>query len=272
MPFTRNANNNSKNSYRNKPSNYSFTSHDNTHKADTDEQMTLSDINITLDKLSTTLNSLKTKSTFEETIKVALQTLTNQVKFLSSRNNNVADNIYKMESGLAHCDQYSRRNTVVVTGLDCKSSEAHDELTENVASEMSKCGLHVVKHDISACHKNSSKHKSVTNSTTGRTISIPPSVTVRFYDSHKKDTVLHKYRNYENNRSKKVRVYQSLNNYYINLKKNISNFCSDNEIDIKWIHWRSQSSGFSIKVSENDDFRVISKVFSMGDFTRHLYK
>ena len=268
MPFTRNANNNSKNSYGNKPSSL----HDNTHKTDIDEQMTLYDINITLDKLSTTLNSLKTKSTFEETIKVALQTMTNQVKFLSSRNNNVADNIDKMESGLAHCDQYSRRNTVIVTGLNFKSSESHDELTENVASEMSKCGLHVVKHDFSACHKNSNKHKSVTNSSTGKTISLPPSVTVRFYDSHKKDTVLHKYRNYENNRPKKVRVYQSLNNYYINLKKNISNFCSDNEIDIKWIHLRSQSSGFCIKVSENDDFRVMSKVFSMGDFTRNLYK
>ena len=155
MPFTRNANNNSKNSYGNKPSSSSFTSHDNTHKTDTDKQMTLSDINITLDKLSTTLNSLKTKSTFEEAIKVVLQTLNNQVKFLSSRNNNVVDNIDKMESDLAHCDQYSRRNTVVVTGLDFKSSESHDELTENVASEMSKCGLHVVKYDFSACHRNS---------------------------------------------------------------------------------------------------------------------
>ena len=76
----------------------------------------------------------------------------------------------------------------------------------------------------SACHRNSNRPKSVTNDLTGKTTNIPPSVTVRFYDSYKKDTILHKYRNYEHNKPKKVRVYQSLNNYYTNLKKKITSF------------------------------------------------
>ena len=94
-----------------------------------------------------------------------------------------------------------------LTGVDFKNSESHDELSENVASEISKFDLHVVKND---CHRNSNKHKSATNS--GKTVSIPPSVTVRFYNSHKKDTVPHKYINYENKKPKKVRVYQPKNN------------------------------------------------------------
>ena len=246
------------------------TTLDSARTAGNDEQTSLSDINTTLERLSKTVSSLKTKSTFEDTVKEILLTLTNQVKFLTNRNYNVSDNIDKVESDIARCDQYSRRNTVVVTGLDFKSNESHDELTENVASEISKCGVHIAKHEFSACHRNSNRPKSVTNDKTGKTIDIPPSVTVRFYDSYKKDTILHKYRNYEHNKLKKVRVYQFLNNYYTNLKKKITSFCLENEIEIRWIHWRFQSSGFCVKLSDKDESRVISKIFSMGDFTRQV--
>ena len=264
MTFTRNAQS-SKNALKNKS-----TTQDSARTTGNDEQTSLSDIIATLEQLTKTVNSLKTKTTFEDTVKEILLTLTNQVKFLTNRNNNVSDNIDKVESDIARCDQYSRRNTVVVTGLDFKSNESHDELTENVASEISKCGIHVAKHDFSACHRNSNRPISVTNDKTGKTTNIPPSVTVRFYDSYKKDTILHKYRNYEHNKPKKVRVYQSLNNYYTNLKKKITSFCLDNEIEIRWIHWRSQSSGFCVKVSDKDESRVISKIFSMGDFTQQV--
>ena len=147
MRFTRNAQS-SKNALKNKP-----TTHDSARTTGNDEQTSLSDINATLEQLTKTVNSLKTKTTFEDTVKEILLTLTNQVKFLTNRNNNVSDNIDKVESDIARCDQYSRRNTVVITGLDFKSNESHDELTENMTIEISKCGIHVAKHDFSACHR-----------------------------------------------------------------------------------------------------------------------
>ena len=171
MTFTRNAQS-SKSVLKNKS-----TTHDSVSTTSNDEQVSLSDINTTLEQLNNTVNSLKTKSTFEDTVKEILLTLTNQVKFLTNRNNNVSDNIDKVESDIARCDQYSRRNTVV-TGLDFKSNESHDELTGNVASEISKCGIHVAKRDFSACHRNSNRPKSVTNDKTGKTTNILPSVTV----------------------------------------------------------------------------------------------
>ena len=66
---------------------------------------------------------------------------------------------------------------------------------------------------------------------------------------------------------KKVKIVQSLNNHYHQLKGSISNFCSENDIGVKWIHWRSSSAGLCIKL---DDDRIVSKIHSMTDFNNQI--
>ena len=60
---------------------------------------------------------------------------------------------------------------------------------------------------------------------------------------------------------------QSLNNYYQNLKFNISDFCRDRNAKIVWLHWRSASSGLCVKF---DDGTYISKIHSMANFTKQF--
>ena len=119
--------------------------------------------------------------------------------------------------------------------------------------------MQVSSSDFSACHRNGKKHKQITRN--GKTTKVPPSITVRFYSSYKKDNLLFRYQNYENNKPKKVKIVQSLNNHYHQLKD------SENDIDVKWIHWRSSSAGLCNKL---DDDRIVSKIHSMTDFNNQI--
>ena len=133
-----------------------------------------------------------------------------------------------VETDIAKTDQYARRNTVMVTGIDYKrETETFDQLTEIVA----KSRVAVATADFAACHRNGNRMRNVTRN--GRTVKTPPSVTVRFYNCLKKDNVLNSYKNHENGKHKKVKVVQSLNTHYQNLKTNISNFCRDNDMKVK---------------------------------------
>ena len=97
-----------------------------------------------------------------------------------------------VETDIAKTDQYARRNTVMVTGIDYKrETETFNELNETVATELSKSGVAVSASDFAACHRNGNKIKNITRN--GKTVKTPPSVTVRFYNCHKKD-VLNSYK------------------------------------------------------------------------------
>ena len=96
---------------------------------------------------------------------------------------------------------------------------------------------------------------------------VPNTYGTRLYSSYKKDILLFRYKNYENNKPKKVKIVQSLNNHYHQIKGSISNFCSENDIGVKWIHWRSSSAGLCIKL---DDDRIVSKIHRMTDFNNQI--
>ena len=52
--------------------------------------------------------------------------------------------------------------TVLVTGLDYqKETETYQNLSENVAIELSKSGVKVSNSDFAACHRNGNKIKTV---------------------------------------------------------------------------------------------------------------
>ena len=81
-------------------------------------------------------------------------------------------------------------------------------------------------------------------------------------------TVLANYKNYENGKPKKVKIVQSLNTHYQNLKMSISNICRESDVSVKWIHRRSASAGLCVKL---DDGRFISKIHCMTDFRKQVF-
>ena len=213
------------------------------------------------------IDNLKPKGTFETQVKLVLQALSKHVEVLSTNCSAMSTCVDTVETNLAKTDQYSRLSTVLVTGMDYKKeSETYDSLSTNVASELSKSGVKVSNSDFAACHRNGSKIKTVKRS--GREVVTPPSITVKFVNANKKDSVLKGYKNFEGGKPKKVKVVQSLNNYYQELKYNISNLCRENGVKVLWIHWRSSSSGLCIKL---EDDRYFAKVHSMRDFTNHYF-
>ena len=214
------------------------------------------------------VESLKTKGSFEATIKNTIQVLIKHMQVISTNCSVVSGTVDTVETDIAKTDQYARRNTVMVTGIDYKrETKTFNELTETVATELSKSGVSVSTADFAACHRNGNKIRNITRN--GKTVKTPPSVTVRFYNCHKKDNVLNNYRNYENGKHKKIKVVQSLNTYYQNLKTNVSNFCRDNDMKVKWIHWRSSSAGLCIKLGDDSYY---SRVHCMTDFTMQYLK
>ena len=76
-----------------------------------------------------------------------------------------------------------------------KESETYNSLSTNVASELSKSGVKVSNSDFAACHRNGNKIKTVKRS--GREVVTPPSITVKFVNANKKDSVLKGYKNFE---------------------------------------------------------------------------
>ncbi len=82
-------------------------------------------------------------------------------------------------------EQYSRRNTTTLVGLPVDSSEtdkSQGKLVENVVKKLgSVSGINVKPSDLSAVHRNA-KPKATTARNTRQ--SLPPSVTVCFYNSN----------------------------------------------------------------------------------------
>ena len=224
-------------------------------------------VNESIKEISNMIDNLKPKGTFETQVKLVLHALSKHVQVLSTNCSAMSTSVDTVESNLAKTDQYSRRSTVLVTGMDYKKeSETYESLSENVASELSKSGVKVDNNDFAAWHRNGNKAKTVKRN--GREVVTPPSITVQFINANKKDRVLKGYKNFEGGKPKKVKVVQSLNNYYQELKYNISNLCRENGNKVLWIHWRSPSSGLCIKL---EDDRYFARIHSMKDFTNRYF-
>ena len=196
------------------------------------------------------------------TIKSVVGMLGKHVQILTNNCSAMSSSVGNVEVDLAKSDQYSRRNTLVVTGLQCKKeTETYNTLSSTVADELTTSGIKVSSNNFSACHRNNKNTKTIMIK--GKQVKIPPSVTVRFYNANKKDHVLNNYKNYVNGKAKPVRVVQSLDHHYQTLKTNISNLCREKDVKVSWIHWRSASSGLCIKF---DNQIILSKIHSMADF------
>ena len=110
------------------------------------------------------VESLKTKGSFEATIKSTIQVLIKHMQVLSTNCSVVSGTIDTVETDIAKTDQYARRNTVMVTVIDYKrETETFDQLTETVATELSKSGVAVTTADFAACHRNGNRMRNVTS-------------------------------------------------------------------------------------------------------------
>ena len=166
--------------------------------------------------------------------------------------------------------QYSRRNTVVLSGLELEEGETSVQLEGKVAGILSYSGTAVKVSDFNHCHRNSRKDKIIKNRE-GVEIKIPPTVTVVFQKGSKKDDVLRGYKNFysASRKRKKVTLYQSLSPYYNKLRKEMSVFLHNNTAKFGkciWIHWRSSSAGFCLKTEKC----YLSGIFSFDDFRSGL--
>ena len=166
--------------------------------------------------------------------------------------------------------QYSRRNTVVLSGLELEEGETSVQLEGKVAGILSDSGTAVKVSDFNHCYRNSRKDKIIKNRE-GVEIKIPPTVTVVFQKGSKKDDVLRGYKNFDtaSRKRKKVTLYQSLSPYYNKLRKEMSDFLHNNTAKFEkciWIHWRSSSAGFCLKTEKC----YLSGIFSFDDFRSGL--
>ena len=106
------------------------------------------------------IESLQPSSKFESSCKSILQILNKHVLLLSTYCSVMAGSADTVGTNIAKTDQYSRRDTVVVTGVDYKpETETYNSLSDTVAEEMRKSGVQVSSSDFSACHRNGKKHK-----------------------------------------------------------------------------------------------------------------
>ena len=176
------------------------------------------------------------------------------------------EKIDELSLTLAKTEQYSRRETIVVSGVQMTEQE---NLPAIVVNELAKSGVTVSENDFQAIHRNAPKSK-IIEKDDGKKITVPPAITVKFFNTNTKDKILRQYKNFDSskNKKRKVRVFQSLTPHYTDLKKQINTYCNDQNIELQWIHYRSPTCGFAVKLEEG---KLITKIHCMKQFT-HIAK
>ena len=193
------------------------------------------------------------------------------------RNRNVVESVDDLHLSVVKTEQYSRRDTITVVGLDKPESETEATLSQKVAQTLSVSGVDVSPTDFSAIHRNSRDNRIIRGKT------IPPSVTVRFSKINKKDSVIRNYRNFDQAASapRQVKVYQSLTQHYADLRSGIFKFLKSDENDEsyvsgpirnvglkpKWVTYQSPTSGFAVKLASGEYFNGIHV---WQDFVRQI--
>lgn len=225
----------------------------------------------TLKSLLPSLEAIKSDDPAINAMKSCLTILTAQVIEVKSEVLKRSSTVDESFVRSVKTEQYSRRNTMVLVGLPVDPSESADSvgnLPARVAETLStESGVTVKAKDLSAVHRNKSGSSNVRATRSNG----PASVTVALLDSNLKDRVLHQFSNFDTRqkKSKPVRLYQSLSFFYTQLKQRISAAVEakfpgkDNKEGMRWIHWRSQSSGFVLKFK---DGKMLRGVFTYEDF------
>ena len=173
-----------------------------------------------------------------------------------------SDRLAKLEVECAKTDQYSRRSTIVVSGLAVSNGETSESLSNAVCKAISSQSVTVTPRDLQACHRNGTSKDNK-----------PPSVTVRLYDYGLKDRVLRGYSNFDKatKSRRRVTVTQSLNPYFRDLKAKINEKVGTE--NIRYIHYRSPTAGLVVRFKNDQVIQgetVVKGIFCMDSFSSQI--
>ena len=235
----------------------------------------------TLDAICPMIEGLKPNSDFETGVINILRLLVGQMRDFKAemaelKNSNWSDfrqldeDITSLAVTTFKTEQYSRRDTMLITGLPKPADESHEDLTKKVTETLSVSGQNISASDLSAVHRNAKESKTVRGKV------VPPSVTVKFQNVSKKDSVLRSYRNFDTvlKRPRPVRVYQSLSPHYSELRSNIVKFFNDEDTTelygisnagkkLKWATYQSPTAGIVIKLKSDE---YLKNIHTFPDF------
>ena len=237
----------------------------------------LSDCTSTLDEIKTMLNAVEAESAYEKSMKTIVNLLIGQMKEWRLdqvkknhedlyRHQQMTQTMDDMTLSVVKSEQYTRRDVVTVVGLPLPNGpESQSDLATKVSEVLSHSGEEVKPTDFSACHRNSRNSRTIKGKT------VPPSVTVKFNVINKKDNVLRQYKNYdsEKRKSRDVKVYQSLSEHYVSVRKSIFDFFNSDKdsrefkpiynpgLKVKWVTYQSPTSGFAVKLQTGEYFKGV---------------
>ena len=177
---------------------------------------------------------------------------TEHVDPLKAQLKDIDDTQADLQINQGKIEQYQRRDTLIVSGLEMQENETAEQVKTSVVKILKQSGVQVSQGDLSAVHRNAKEHKVIKKG--DRVIKVPPSITVKLYNLNKKDDILRNYKNFDRAQSKKrkVRVFQSLSPYYKEVKDLVNEYCSTNGLAIACVHWRSASCGLVIKLKDSN--------------------
>ena len=227
----------------------------------------------TMDTVKNMVNELKPvpNSNFQSSVKNVLQLICAQYSSMKQTIESFEGRFMQMtKQSLINSEraaQYSRRSTLILSGVQMEESENQSTLQNHVCQLLSESGVTVKAVDLSHCHRNSKKPRKVTTND-GKSKTLPPSITVSFVKSSKKDSVIKSYSNFNSSTRKRkpVTIAQSLTPYFNKLRRSLSDHlasCSQIVGRCKWIHYRSSTSGFCIKTEKH----FFSNIFCITDLT-----
>ena len=111
-------------------------------------------LNRSLSEVTELIGDLSPKSTFEKSMKNIIGLIHKHVQILAKSCSELFNTVDSTEIDIAKTDQYSRRNTLVVSGLEYKKeTETYNNLCSTVAEELTTSVIKVISTDFSACHR-----------------------------------------------------------------------------------------------------------------------
>ena len=106
-------------------------------------------INKSLDEVSGLIENISPKTVLEKTITNIVGILSKHVQLLAKSCSAMSSIVDTIEVDTAKTDQYSRRNNLVLTGIEYKKeTETYQNFCNTVAEELSTSGVKVYNNDF----------------------------------------------------------------------------------------------------------------------------
>ncbi len=227
-------------------------------------------ITATLDALSPMIDSLKPSTDFEIGVSNVLRILVGHMREMKLEQHTlrqstersfceVDGSVVGLTRAVVKSEQYTRRDTITMVGLEKSDDETDVSLSTKVAETLSASGVPVSSADFSAVHRNGKDSREIRGKT------VPPSITVKFSVTSKKDNVLKSYKNFDPVAKKpwNVKIFQSLSPNYGTLRRSIFDFFDRKNVqynqgkELKWVTYQSPTSGLCVRLKSGEYFKGI---------------